>query len=81
MIEGRRIIVASFTGTALPPIVRIGNSSDAVPALDRGTPLASAPTVVHIIRPTVVRVMPKAAPPPQAPPKPRITKARQKHSS
>jgi hypothetical protein len=81
MMEGRRIIVASFAGTALPPIVRVGNSVDVVPAIDRGTSLTSAPSAVHIVRPTVVHVVPKATPPPQSPPKPRITKARQKRSS
>lgn len=81
MIEGRRIIVVSFAGTALPPIVRIGNSADAVPALDRGTSLTSAPSTVHIVRPNIVRVVPKANPSPQSPPKPRISKIRQKRSN
>jgi len=73
--------VVSFAGTALPPIVRVGNSADAVPAFDRGTSLTSAPSTVHIVRPKVVHMVPKATPPPKSPPKPRITKARQKRSS
>jgi hypothetical protein len=64
--------VANFTGTALPPIVRVGNSADAVPAIDRGSSLAGAPSQVHIVRPTIVRVVPKPTPPAQAAPKPRV---------
>ncbi len=78
MIELRRIVVATFAGTALPPIVRVGNTADAVPAFDRGTSLASAPSAVHIVRPTVVRVRAAATPQPRMTPKPRVTKAREK---
>lgn len=68
--------MANFTGTALPPIVRVGNSADAVPALDRGSSLAGAPSPVYIVRPTITRTVPKATPAPQSAPKPRVKAGR-----
>lgn len=48
------ITVGTFSGTSLPPIVRVGNSADAVQALRRDTALASLP--VQIVRsPQVIR--------------------------
>lgn len=72
--------MANFSGTALPPIVRVGNSADAGPALDRSSSLAGAPSPVYIVRPTIIRAVPKATPPQHAP-KPRVLKALRKRTA
>jgi hypothetical protein len=45
--------VGSFSGTSLPPIVRVGNSADAIHAPGRDTAVAGLPT--HLVGPTRVR--------------------------
>jgi hypothetical protein len=53
--------MGTFSGTSLPPIVRVGNSADAVQALRRDTAVASLS--VELVRsPRVVRSSAVAAP-------------------
>jgi len=70
-----------FSGTSLPPIVRVGNSADAVQSLRRDTALASLS--VRLVRsPQVVRspvaVVPASRPKVEFVPKRRAVKPRRR---
>lgn len=53
--------MATFSGTGLPPVARVGNSADAIQALGRDTSLVRLP--VRLVRASVVRVSAPAASP------------------
>jgi len=66
--------MATFSGTSIAPVVRVGNSADAVQALRRDTSIAWSPA--NIVRPVIIRAVIPTEPALEFAPKRRVLKRR-----